>query len=170
MPFPSFREFIQKVEQAGDLLKIEGADREADIGALTELISASSKHPMLLFDKIKGYPQGFRVAAKPLSGVRRMAMALELDPELSHVELVKGWKERLKTFRPVPPKEVNGGAVRENVFGRGKIDLLKFPAPKWHDLDGGHYIGTGGCVFLRDPDDQWVNMGSIVSWSTTKGH
>ncbi len=80
MPFPGVREFLQKVEEAGDLLRIEGADREEDIGALTEIISASPKHPMLLFDKIKGYPPGFRVAAKPLAGVKRMAMALELDP------------------------------------------------------------------------------------------
>ncbi len=159
MPFTSFREFIQRVDQAGDLLKIDGADREADIGALTEIISASSRHPMLLFDKIKGYSQGFRVAAKPLAGVKRMAMALELDPELSHVDMVKGWKERLKTFQPLPPREVKDGPVRENVFGAGEIDLLKFPAPKWHDLDGGYYIGTGSCVFLRDPDGQWVNMG-----------
>ncbi len=47
----------------------------------------------------------------------------------------------------------------ENVLGRGKIDLLKFPAPKWHDLDGGYYIGTGSCVFLRDPEGDWVNLG-----------
>ena len=62
MPFPSFREFIEQVEKAGDLLRIEGADRETDIGALTEIISSGPKHPMLLFDKIKGYPPGFRVS------------------------------------------------------------------------------------------------------------
>jgi len=159
MPFSSFREFIERVDKAGDLLCVDGADREEDIGALTELVSASAKHPMLLFDKIKGYAAGFRVAAKPLSGVRRMAMALEMDPGLSRVELVKGWKDRLKTFRPVPPRQVKAGPVTENVFGPGKIDLNKFPTPKWHDRDGGYYIGTGSCVFFRDPEGDWVNMG-----------
>jgi len=35
-----------------------------------------------------------------------------------------------------------------------------FPAPKWHPLDGGRYIGTGSFDITRDPDDGWVNLGT----------
>jgi 3-polyprenyl-4-hydroxybenzoate decarboxylase len=31
----------------------------------------------------------------------------------------------------------------ENVYHGDDIDLLKFPVPRWHERDGGRYIGTG---------------------------
>jgi UbiD family decarboxylase len=49
--------------------------------------------------------------------------------------------------------------VFENVFKAGDIDLLKFPVPKWNELDGGRYIGTDCVVVTRDPDEGWVNLG-----------
>ena len=159
MPFQSLREYLESVAEYGDLLRIDGADREEEIGALAEIVSGTSKSPMILFDKIKGYPEGYRVSANTLGGIRRMALALGLNPDLNNVELVRAWKEKLKSFQPVHPREVKKGAVKENVFLKDEINLLKFPAPKWHELDGGYYLGTGCCVILRDPDEGWVNMG-----------
>lgn len=31
--------------------------------------------------------------------------------------------------------------------------------PRWHERDGGRYIGTGHVVITRDPDESWVNVG-----------
>ena len=87
-----------------------------------------------------------------MSGIRRMALGLGLDPDLPNVDLVKAWKEKLKTFKPLAPKKVKTGPVLENVFSGKDVNLLKFPAPKWHELDGGYYIGTGSCVFTRRKD------------------
>ncbi len=44
------------VEETRDLLRFEGTFPEEEIGGLTELMSSSQRHPMLCFDKIKGYP------------------------------------------------------------------------------------------------------------------
>jgi 4-hydroxy-3-polyprenylbenzoate decarboxylase len=159
MAFQSLRDYLAKVEAHGDLLKIDGADRDEEIGALTEIVAGSAKHPLVLFDKIKGFQPGYRVSASTMGGVRRMALGLGLDPALGNVGLVKAWKEKLKTFKKVEPREVANGPVRENVFSGQDVDLLKFPAPKWHEKDGGYYIGTGCCVLTRDPDEGWVNMG-----------
>ncbi len=98
MTFPSFRENHQYVEETRELLRFEGAVPEEENGGLTELVSSSQSHPMLCFDKIKRYPRGFRFAAKPLVGIRQMALAWELDPELDHVKLFRGWKGQLKTY------------------------------------------------------------------------
>jgi len=159
MPFQSLRDYLKKVEEQGDLLKIDGADRDEEIGALAEIVAGTAKHPMVLFDNIKGFPAGYRVSASTMGGVGRMALGLGLDPSLGNIDLVKAWKDKLKTFKKIEPREVADGPVRENVFSGEKVDLLKFPAPKWHEKDGGYYIGTGCCVIARDPDDGWVNMG-----------
>ncbi|MFC1870606.1 UbiD family decarboxylase domain-containing protein, partial [Chloroflexota bacterium] len=39
-------------------------------------------------------------------------------------------------------------------------DLFKFPTPKWNELDGGRYIGTGTIGITRDPEEGWLNFGS----------
>src|SRR5258708_37292872 len=41
-----------------------------------------------------------------------------------------------------------------------QVDILAFPAPKWHGNDGGQYIGTECMVIAQDPDDGWVNAGT----------
>ena len=40
------------------------------------------------------------------------------------------------------------------------VNLLKFPAPKWHAHDGGNYLGTGCIVMTKDPDSGRINFGS----------
>ena len=40
------------------------------------------------------------------------------------------------------------------------VNVLAFPAPIWHEADGGRYIGTGSYDITRDPDDGWVNLGT----------
>ena len=32
--------------------------------------------------------------------------------------------------------------------------------PRWHEHDGGYYIGTGDMVIMRDPDSGWINYGA----------
>jgi 4-hydroxy-3-polyprenylbenzoate decarboxylase len=60
----------------------------------------------------------------------------------------------------LPPKQVNTGPLMENTFTGDDIDLLKIPAPRWHEGDGGYYIGTGGMVIMKDPDSGWINYGA----------
>ena len=38
--------------------------------------------------------------------------------------------------------------------------MLEFPVPRWHELDGGRYIGTDDLVITRDPEEGWVNVGT----------
>ena len=51
------------------------------------------------------------------------------------------------------------GPVFENQNFGDDINLLQFPAPKWHEHDGGNYIGTGCVVMTKDPDSGRVNFG-----------
>jgi UbiD family decarboxylase len=161
MPFKDLREFIEKCRELGDVKDIEGADWDIEIGAITEIMETTKPdhHPLLLFDNIKGYPKGYRVASNILNTSRRTALSLDMPLDASRVELVRLWKERIKSFKPIPPKEVSDGPVMENIDKGENVDLFKFPSPKWHELDGGRYLGTACMVITKDPEEEWVNLG-----------
>ena len=40
------------------------------------------------------------------------------------------------------------------------VDLFKFPAPRFHDGDGGRYIGTGDCLINAEPESGFINAGT----------
>src|SRR5205809_539900 len=61
---------------------------------------------------------------------------------------------------PIPPRLVNTGPVLENVQEGAAVDIHRFPNPKWHSGDGGNYVGTECVVITKDPDSDWVNLGT----------
>ena len=113
MPLQSLRDYLQAVEAHGDLLQIDGADREEEIGALAEIVASTPGHPLVLFDKIKGFPSGFRVSASTMGGIRRMALGLGLDPALSNIDLVRAWMERklVVPYRSPESKAYDGSMI-----------------------------------------------------------
>ena len=58
-----------------------------------------------------------------------------------------------------PARQVNGGPLLENVYEGAKVDITRIPTPKWHEGDGGPFIGTACLVIMKDPDSDWVNAG-----------
>jgi len=153
------REYIAQLEDIGQLQVVEGADWDLEIGTITELM-AEKGGPALLFDGIKGYPRGYRVVANLLNSPKRLGTALGMSPDLPTMELVGLLKRKFNELKPVPPVEVSQGPVLDNVREGGEVDMLQFPAPRWHEQDGGRYIGTGDMVIMRDPDGNWVNVGT----------
>lgn len=161
--FSDLREYIDRCEQEGQLKKIEGADWDLELGVITEIESQKPNPPMLLFDNIVGYPAGYRVVSNLFANTRRMAwlIGMPLSPHSSETDLVRFWRERIKEgIKLLPPIEVNNGPVKENIQTGDEVDLFKFPVPKWHELDGGRYIGTGNLVIVKDPENGWVNLGT----------
>jgi UbiD family decarboxylase len=159
MAFNDLREFIDAARAIGDVKEIHGAAWDLEIGALTEIFAGRDNHPLLLFDKIPGYPASYRVASNLINHPRRMALATGMSPELSKTEMVQRWRKVLSDLRPVPPKFVSNGPVLENVRSGNEVDVTVFPAPRWHELDGGRYLGTACCVITAEPDSSWVNVG-----------
>lgn len=141
--------------------EILGADWDEEIGALTETTADSFPNPpMLLFDRIKGYPPGFRVVSLLISSYRRFALGLGLPVDRSKLELVRMATRKVMEARPIPPAFVADGPVLENQLTGSRVDMLRFPAPRFHALDGGRYIGTGGVLINQDQESGFVNMGT----------
>ena len=159
--FNDLREYITRVEELGELRVIEGADWDLEIGHISELALSVPNPPLLLFDKIKGYPAGYRVVTGVLTSPRQVSLGLELPLDLSGMDQVRAWRDKVRAgFEPVPPMERKSGSVKENIHIGDEVDLYEFPTPKYKELDGGRYIGTGDMVIQKDPDSGWVNLGT----------
>jgi len=158
------RSFIEEVRKLGLLKEVRGADWNLEIGAITELNAKKRKYT-LLFDEIKDYPKGFRILTGALLDAKRVALALELPSfdQYDDLSLVKVLRQRLsfayKEYKNFDPIIVQDSPLMENIDRGENVNVFKFPAPKWHELDGGRYIAAGGIVITKDPDSNWVNLG-----------
>jgi 4-hydroxy-3-polyprenylbenzoate decarboxylase len=160
MLFHDLREFIACMRARGELLDIAGADWDLEMGAITHLSSLTSKKPpCLLFDRIKDYPQGFRVLTTVRNNRTAGRLIYGVGEHLNDDEAVLVWRERLKQYQPVHPVEVTSGPIKENVVSGENVDLFKMPWVRWHEHDGGRYV-CGTSVIMRDPESGYVNLGS----------
>ena len=94
--FDSLREFIDKTQELGEVKLVEGADWNLEIGAVTQLMAEHPGSPLLLFDRIKGYPPGYRVASNLGTSARRIAMGYGLPLEAEGIELVRAFRDTLR--------------------------------------------------------------------------
>ncbi|HET8587265.1 MAG TPA: UbiD family decarboxylase, partial [Candidatus Limnocylindria bacterium] len=160
-PWRDTREWLERVEQLGQLRVVRGASWEEQIGAITEMLDHAEGSPAVIFDEIPGYPAGHRILVNASGTPERQAVTLSLPPEYgTHAGLTTFWRGILDGFAPIPPREVETGPILENVLEGEAVDLFSFPTPIWHPLDGGRFIGTASMNILRDPDSDWVNIGT----------
>ena len=148
------------MEAAGEVTHISGAEREREIGGIVDIYQRKIGNPLVLFDDIPGYPKGHRILANLLTSIRRINMTMGNPADGTEIELVRHWRKYMKEAKTIPPVEVASGALLENVKTGDDIDLFKIPVPRWHEHDGGYYIGTGDMVIMRDPDTGWINYGA----------
>jgi UbiD family decarboxylase len=154
------RTWLDQARAIGELKEISGVSAELEIGTVVDILMARPTNPAVLFDAIPGYPTGHRVLGNVLTSPGRVAISGGLDPRLSRIELVNKWREFNAANRLVPYQTISNGPVTSCVQEGSSVDLSGFPAPRWHEDDGGQYIGTGCLVIMRDPDSGWVNTGA----------
>jgi UbiD family decarboxylase len=154
------RSWLKQMNEAGELLTVKGAEREAEIGGIVDILMRKMGRPAVLFEDIPGYTPGFRVLANLFTSVKRIALTVGLPADTSEVELVRFWRDYMRNAPTIEPQRVNTGALLENTFTGDDIDLLSIPTPRWHEGDGGYYMGTGCMVIMKDPDSGWVNYGA----------
>jgi UbiD family decarboxylase len=155
--YADLREFIDQAEGLGALRRIDGADPVCEIGGITEVAAGLPDCPALLFDAIKGHSRGFRVFTNATVSPQRAALALGIDPSQSPIDALREWKSRRTTLELRAPVPAKHALFLENSRADGDVDLGLFPAPLWHQQDGGAYIGSGSIVVMRDPDSGWIN-------------
>jgi len=158
------RDWIARVERLGELQHVSGAHWDLEIGTISEINYRRKPSAALLFDDIVGYPHGHRVLTGSLSNSHRMALTLGLDPRLDTASLVQALRGKPLQWEAAAPRfepdVVKAGPILDNVVEGRDVDLRTFPAPRWHEHDGGRYIGTGVAVVTSDPDTGRINVGA----------
>jgi UbiD family decarboxylase len=154
------RSWLEQASALGEIRVIEGADWDLEIGGVADLVNERGSSPAVLFDSIKGYPEGYRVLVNSLGSTRRLALSLGMPQDLAAMAFVSEWRRRSKALTHIPPRVVGEGPVLENVQSGNDVNILSFPTPRWFELDGGRYIGTGSVNITHDPEEGWTNLGT----------
>ena len=89
LAYKDLRGYLDAADKIGELRRVEEADWDLELGAITEVAARATNPKVVLFDKIKGYPKGFRVVTNPVCSAATTGLAFGLDPTLSGMDMVK---------------------------------------------------------------------------------
>ena len=106
------------------------------------------RRPILLFENVKG--TSFPVLTNLHASRPRLAAAMGVAPEETQTKYLKAME------RPIPPKVVPTGPVKEVVLTGEKIDLYDLPQIVHHEGDAGPYF-TAAISFAKDPTAETWN-------------
>ena len=140
MASEDLRDWLAKVEAAGNLRKIGDVDWNLEVTCFADPKVSGDHTSVFLFDNIKDYPSGYRLAVARLSTPKETALTLNI-PDGSQMELIDTLRKKLPQWEAsldkYPPKVVKSGPVLENVLSGDDVNLLSFPVPKWNELESG---------------------------------
>ncbi|HET7090651.1 MAG TPA: UbiD family decarboxylase [Anaerolineae bacterium] len=160
MPYTDLRDWLRQVDEMGELRCVNEATLDEDAGRIAEMLQHTDDAPAALLGHFEGYPPGFRILVNALSKRTRIALTLGLPNDIGPWELMDRFLEMNTAVKPSPVQQVGDGPILENVMTGDEVDVTIFPTPLWHEKDGGRYIGTGCVNVIKDPDSDWVNLGT----------
>jgi len=162
----SMRDFIEQAEAQGVLLRIKAeVDWDLELSHIAKL-NEEKQGPALLFENVKDYDSP--VITSVCTTTERLALIMGEPKDSTLVDLMRVWVDKNKN--KIPPKWVDSGPCKENIMMGDDVNLFKFPAPKFYPLDGGRFFGTAHFVITKDPDTDWVNLGTYRLQLLDKNH
>ncbi len=111
--YRGLRDWLDKVQGMGELLCVNGADWNVEMGSITQMLTEKSNGtaPAILFDEIPGYAKGYRTLYGHFSSIKRLALTLGLP--LQHdrkVDIVQRYHQRMQNMKTLPPRVREGRA------------------------------------------------------------
>src|SRR5262249_19664037 len=96
--YRGLREWLDRVHDMGELLCVNGAHWDTEMGSITQMLTekSSGTAPAILFDEVPGYAKGFRTLYGHFSSIRRVALTLGLPLKQDRkVDIVQRYYERM---------------------------------------------------------------------------
>jgi 4-hydroxy-3-polyprenylbenzoate decarboxylase len=169
MPYDSLRDFVEALERAGELRRIDAeVDPCLEISEITDRV-VKAGGPALLFTHVRG--SRFPVLTNQFGTRRRMAMALDVQTLDEAADRIANLLDlsvpastldrigKLLSFAPLAaaiPKTAGGGSAQEVVVA--DPDLTQLPVLTTWPLDAGPFI-TLPLVVTKDPKSGRANVG-----------
>jgi UbiD family decarboxylase len=153
--YRDLREYLDLLEANGLLHRIKAqVDPELEIGAISAR-SLARHGPALWFENIKGY-LNMPLVTNIISTNAQLAIAFnaEADEEKIRDRVIEGMNHRIASVT------LPTGPCKEVIVTGDAIDIDFIPTPRWHEHDGGRFLGTTAGIVTRDPETGILNMGS----------
>lgn len=146
------RSFLTELESyPGELFRVKRTvDPKFELTGVLRKLEEKGAYPALLFEEVRG--THMPVLSNTLASRRRLAIALETDPNQLTIEYVK----RQGDLKPVIQAEK--APVKEVRMKGTDVDLQRLPNITHCGGDGGPYISSG-LVVMKDPESGTYNVG-----------
>ena len=155
MAFLTLRDFLQELEQQGQLLRIKDETRlEPDLGAAGRAISNLVKDaaPALLFENLHGYRDAL-IALNVHGSWSNHAILMGMPKNTPVKEQFFEFVRRYQNFPGEVVERATAPWQEVVVEGADNINLFDvLPLFRLNRNDGGFYLDKT-CVVSRDPDD-----------------
>jgi 4-hydroxy-3-polyprenylbenzoate decarboxylase/2,5-furandicarboxylate decarboxylase 1 len=149
MPFQDFREFLDALRKAGELLELDRpVSPELEVAKAMKK-SASVSGPAIVF---KNNGTAFPLVGGVYNTRSKALIALQTTEKDVFDRVLRGMSPR------IPPTVVADGPLHENIIMENDVDLSKLPIAKYSPDDGGRYI-TAGIVVSKDPETGVPDIG-----------
>jgi 2,5-furandicarboxylate decarboxylase 1 len=149
MPFQDFREFLDALRNAGELLELDRAVSPELEVAKAMRKSASVSGPALVF---RNNGTKFPLVGGVYNTRSKALIALQTTEKDVFDRVLRGMSAR------IPPIVVPEAPLHENIITGDAVDLSKIPIAKYSPDDGGPYI-TAGIVVSKDPETGIPDIG-----------
>jgi UbiD family decarboxylase len=144
-----FLDLIKRRKPEDFVIVSKEVDPAFEITALVAKLEREAKRrPVLIFENVKG--SRFPVLTNLHASRARLASAMSSAPQ----ELLATYLRAMD--RPIPPKIVSTGPVKDVVLTGDRINLYDLPQIVHHEGDGGPYI-TAAISFAKDPTRELWN-------------
>jgi UbiD family decarboxylase len=139
----SFLDLVKRTRPADFQIVSRPVDPAYEItGLVARLEKEGRRRPVLLFEHVKG--TSWPVLTNLHASRSRLAAAINAAPD----RMLETYLRAME--RPVPPRVVATGPVKEVVRRGDEVDLTALPQIVHHDRDAGPYV-TAAISFARDP-------------------
>ncbi len=144
----SFLDGVRRSQPHEVLVVSREVDPAYELTAIVvKLEQEARRRPVLVFEKVKGSP--FPVLTNLHASRSRLAAAMNTKPE----DMLRTYLAAME--RPLPPKVVSRGPVKDVMLKGDRINLYELPQIVHHEGDAGPYV-TAAISFAKDPTrDIW---------------
>lgn len=192
MPFESLGEYVEALEQVGQLKRVKTrVSPNLEVAEIMRRLMYAGNSPAILFENVEN--SNMQILGNAFGTLDRLRLALGIDDfteigrritELTKMKIPSGMLNKLKMLPKLSeiseygPRQVDSGPVAEIVETEDKASLNSMPVLKSFSGDAGKFI-TFGITVTKHPETETRNLGvyriqiiddrhAIMHWQTHK--